>query len=418
MIDCTRPSIRRRVYAGIAVLFFALGVGAAGVKAVVKNLPLDLVTSDGRGYYMFLPTLVVDGDLDFTNQIRDHFGVDFHPALLERRTPTGLVENFYPIGLALSLLPAFLAGHLIALASGGLIAANGYTSPYQLLCFALILFYVYRTLVRMDEMIADRLDMGAGQAMLSCLTIALCTPYCYYAWREPFMVHAVSAFWCTEVAAVALGAVTRPAWFWGWISFCGAMACVCRPTNIHMVPAALTGCYLMARQVGFTGMATTVPWILTAAIPVVAQMLVWKVMGGKYIYYSYGGYTFDFSRPMLFATLFSSNHGLYFWSPILLVASVGLCFCRDVVVRAWGLGGLGLWYANSSWCWWWFGDAFGARSFVELSGLFAIGLAHALQKVSDKPRLVAAMIALSLVYNFVLMALYIGHFIPRGDYLF
>lgn len=81
-----------------------------------------------------------------------------------------------------------------------------------------------------------------------------------------------------------------------------------------------------------------------------------------------------------------------------------------------------LWYLNSSWHMWNFGDAFGGRAFLELSAAFAFGLAWCVDGVTHlrAPQrwAVWALIALTVTNSYILMALYIAHRIPRSDYLF
>src|SRR5205823_2398102 len=120
---------------------------------------------------------------------------------------------------------------------------------------------------------------------------------------------------------------------------------------------------------------------------------------------------------------------LFFWSPLLLIAAGGLawrlargrrqpeplllCFLGSFLL---------LWYANSAWVIWWFGDSFGGRAYLELSGLFVLGLATAFEAVRGAGpwarRALAAGVGAALLYNLVLMGLYITHRIPRSDYLF
>ena len=59
------------LYAATATLLFVLAVAAVSFKK-----DFDLVVSDARCYYVYLPSLVIDGDLDFSNQIREHRGGD------------------------------------------------------------------------------------------------------------------------------------------------------------------------------------------------------------------------------------------------------------------------------------------------------------------------------------------------------
>jgi hypothetical protein len=119
----------------------------------------------------------------------------------------------------------------------------------------------------------------------------------------------------------------------------------------------------------------------------------------------------------LWETLFSSRHGLFFWSPVLLLAVGGLWRTRDRLIRGWMLGGMMLWYANSAWHCWWFGDAFGARAFLELSGLFGTGLALSFACLSGRPRLTATIVVAAVTFNLILMALYISHAVSRDGYL-
>jgi len=405
---------RKQIYSAVAIFFFVVAVGTGMIKAWWLGQPLDLVLSDGRYYYAYLPSVVIDGDFDFTNQIREHWGPDFRPELLEARTPTGLVQNKYPIGLALTLTPAFLVGHVIALASDGWISADGYSWPYQLACLAFLEWLVYRTLIRVDRLLTERLGVPSGPVLVGLVTLALGTPYAYYACRQPFMVHVASAFWCTECVGVA-AMVRSPRWFWVRLSFCGAMALVCRPTNMHLLPVVLAGVWRIVQTVGWRRTLACLPLACTAIVPIGLQMATWKTLGGRWVYYSYGDEGFDWMHPALWETLVSSRHGLFFWSPILALAIVGLIRIRDAFVWCWMLGGLFLWYANSSWHSWWFGDAFGARAFLELSGLFGAGLAALMAAMTTRGR--GGVALASIIFNWVVMVLFIAHVIPHDAYL-
>ncbi len=203
------PAERRWIYATLVGVFCLLAVVVAAGKALMTGQPFNLVTADGQFYYAYLPSVVIDGDLDFSNQIREHWGPDFRPALLDDRTATGQVRNKYPVGLALTLLPGFLLGHLVSLCSGGLFPADGYSIPYQLSCLAVIQFLVWRTLVRADRLMTERLRIPADATLFGLMVLAAGTQYAYYAFREPFMVHAVSGFWCMEVVALASARLSR-----------------------------------------------------------------------------------------------------------------------------------------------------------------------------------------------------------------
>jgi hypothetical protein len=399
---------------GIAALAMATG------KAYVQQQRFDLAVSDGRYYYVYLPSLFADGDLDFSNQIQQHWGPDYSPGLLEERTPIGLVRNKYPIGLALTFLPAFSLGYLLSLLFG--LPADGYAWPCQLACLITVEFLVWRTFVRIDRLLVDHLQVPALPSVMAIVLYALGTPYLYYTCREPFMVHAVSTFWCTEAIYVAITATAKPWRFWPWLVFCTSMAIVCRPTNVHILPVVLMGIVTDWKSVLRDNGLYSLLVSALCAFPVVLQLVTWKQLTGSWLSYSYTGETFDWTHPELVKTLFSSRHGLFFWSPVLLLSMWGLICWNGghsppyrKIVLPWLLGGLLLWYANSAWHCWWFGDAFGGRAFLELSGLLCIGLALAFARIPPWSRL--AICVLSLAFHAGLMALYITRKIPRGDSL-
>jgi hypothetical protein len=427
---------RLRLYAVLVAGFFGLAVLVGRAAGPSEGMRFNLVTSDGRFYYAYLPSLVLDGDLDFTNQIREHWGPEFSPALLETRTARGFVRNKYPIGLALTLLPFFLLAHGAAHALFGLTGSNGfacdgYSPPYQVFCLAGTLALSWLTLALVDRLLVTRFRVrGRSAAAGVCLT-AGGTHLAWYCFREPFMVHAVSLFWCTLVIFLtdrALGEFDARRLSW-WalplLALGTAMAVVCRPTNLFLLP--FLACVLW--RLGATGMVRPalrlLPLILAGGLPVLAQLAVWWHTTGHWVAYTYGQEGFVWSRPALWQTLFSSRHGLLVWSPLLLLALGGvagrlrrggpdrLLVCY---LLAFGI----LWYCNSAWHMWWFGDAFGARAFLELSSLFVLGLALGFDPPRPRPwRLCqAAFVLLAVGYNWMLMWLYFTNAIPHDTYLF
>ena len=130
--------LRLRLYVLVAFGFFLLALAGT-----LRHPEFNFIHADGRAYYVYLPSLILDGDLDFRNQM-ELWRVGFNPLSPDHRSPAGLIFNKYPIGLALSLLPAFLLGHGLALAlhtvTGSPFAApDGFSAPYQCLCLAAIL---------------------------------------------------------------------------------------------------------------------------------------------------------------------------------------------------------------------------------------------------------------------------------------
>jgi hypothetical protein len=408
--------------------------------SVMFKKQFNFVVSDGRGYYVYLPSLVIDGDLDFSNQMREHWGVDFKPELLEQRTPRGLVRNKYPAGMALTLTPSFLAAHALAMTGHALtgspsLAPDGYSIPYQILNLLFIMALGAGSMMLIDRLLTSAFQLDARVTTAAVVIFWLGSHYLYYYFREPFMVHVVAGFWVNATIVLTwelLSAVSQKrlsAWRLFLATIAGSMAIICRPTDIFLLPFAVYFVYRVIRAGFLSSLVRLLPLVAAGLAPLAVQMLVWKQLYGSLLCYSYEGETFHWARPAGWQTLFSSRHGLFFWSPLLLLSVAGVvwrlwrtrlkpepllvCFMASFLI---------LWYCNSSWYCWWFGDAFGARAFLELSGLFVLGLAFTMEAVRRSGRITqrvfASFLVLALAYHFALMGLYVFQRIPRGDYLF
>ncbi len=362
----------------------------------------NVVTSDGRGYYVYLPSFIIDHDLDFSNQILNHWDEDFDEKLLKEKTPTGHLHNRYPIGLSLSIAPAFLITHTIATIFPSIFTPDGYSFIYQFFCLILIQFYGYWTMRLIFIFLTEKIKIDLQTALYSIALYWLGSNYSYYYFREPFMVHVVSNFWVTLSILKTLEKERKTNEF--LIGFSFAMALVCRPTNIFILMPFIQHFLNYKKALG-------------AAVPLILQLLSWKIIYGSYLVnaYEYDHLSFHWTKPKLIETLFSSRHGLFFWSPVFLLSFWGIFEYykkHSTLILKLLIGFLCLWYVNSSWEIWWFGDAFGGRAFIEASLFLILGLSLFLQNKRKNIILV-----FFILYNWILMFLYITHKISRSNYL-
>ncbi|OHE89240.1 MAG: hypothetical protein A3G75_11280 [Verrucomicrobia bacterium RIFCSPLOWO2_12_FULL_64_8] len=368
---------------------------------------------DDNFYYFWLPSAVIDHDLDFSNQLADRTTMDAtvrDAGLAQPRTATGLLPNKYPPGWALASLPFFLAAHVFAPAG-----ATGFEPGYLLAVWAGQLLYAAAGLWLAIKLVR-RLVPGAP-ATTAVLSVWLASPLIYYQTARLSMSHslvftlAVAVFWLAQ--RVEDGDL-RPR-IWVALGFCSALLVATRNVAIVYlaIPAVLAGPRL--RSVKPAG------WLaLGAAVPAAAQLAAWKVLFGSWLVYSYEGERFDFAHPHVAAVLFSPRHGWFYWHPLLLVGIAAFC------VWAWrrrdgraGLVSLGaIIVLNAAWAVWWLGSSFGHRGF-EAATLFAmLGLAVLLRAApagSWLRRIVASGVALAVGWNLVLGALFLTQRISRGD---
>jgi hypothetical protein len=137
----------------------------------------------------------------------------------------------------------------------------------------------------------------------------------------------------------------------------------------------------------------------------------------------------NWGSPYLFSVLFSSNHGLLSWTPILLFALIGLfAFWRSVprVGGAFLLAAIAFYYFIASYPDWAGISSYGSRFFVSLTALFILGLAVFLDRFTRIFRRRGAALAASCVFlacfvfwNAGLMFQWGTHLIPaRGPISF
>jgi hypothetical protein len=91
---------------------------------------------------------------------------------------------------------------------------------------------------------------------------------------------------------------------------------------------------------------------------------------------------FRFASPHLAEVLFSTEKGLFFWSPVLLLAVLGWVTARGWAVSLVTASAIILTvdtYLIASWSDWQFGGSFGHRAFTDSFGLAAIFMASFFQ---------------------------------------
>jgi hypothetical protein len=431
-------SFRQNIYISLGVFFFCFSTALSVVQMNYDGI-FTFIRGDGRAYYIYLPALFIDGDLDFSNELKNPWNLSYHFLNPSDRTDLDYIKNKYPVGLALTITPPFLVAHGISKAVYALtrwqgIKPNGYTVVYQLLCAGFIMALGVLSMIFADILLTGRFRLEGDVVALAVLAYWTGSHYAYYFFREPFMVHMVSAFWVTASIFLVDRMTSRLARNMLLqkdvllLTFSLAMAFLCRPTNVFLIPFLLYILYQLLHRRFFGRLLKLAPLCLLGLLPLVLQMLIWYYTTGHFITYSYGDEEFRWLRPALWQTLFSSRHGLFFWSPLVSFAiiGIGLYIKTDGAMKkpffcCYLLSFLLLWYCNSSWHAWWFGDAFGARAFLELSSFFILGLSLFFNRIRQSPGLLKSIavigMLLCIAYNYLLMALYILSSIPRGDYL-
>ena len=329
---------------------------------------------DGHEYYVLGRSLFFDQDLDLAN---DFAGFGIEPKV----SPEGSVVAHTPIGQGIVWLPAIALAHVATLAArflGADIAADGFSRPYtaavtleSFLCGALCVLLV--------EAKARRRH-GPPLALLVGLAIWIGTPLAFYAVMQPSMSHATSALcgtafvllWlrlreCLDLRAfLALGAAA------------GLMVLV-RTQDVVLLLLPLAD-LLLGRRPGFVrrGLAFLAGPVAALALQLAVWSYLWAGQFMREVQIAGPGRELEIHVKEL---LFSPRHGLFTWTPVWLLAVLGLVRLLARDRRTAGLLLLTFTAAvllNASFHDWWGSEGFGQRRFLGLTALFGLGLGEAL----------------------------------------
>ena len=362
-------------------LLFALAYVTAQVW--FPKPPGRVIDGDALGYYAWLRSVVFDGDINFSNDYRlltDELAEDSGSL-----TPleTGLVPNKWPPGSALLWAPLFLAVTIavgVLNLAGAQIPFDGLALPFKLsVGVAGIAYATAGAWLCYD--LARRI-YPAATAFWATLTLWLGGPLLYYSLVSPTYSHATSLF------AVALFALvwyrTRDRDDLRRFVLLGALAGLAglirsQDLIILIVPGIELLAGIWERRWSLAAACVRLAVVGVACTVVLApQLWAWQVIYGTPVLNPHGGGSFfEWTRPAILQTLFSMRQGLVSWTPVVLLAALGLPWLvrRDRLLGWIAVVTLFLaLYVNAAAVMWWGGHGFGGRRFVSYMPFLVVGL--------------------------------------------
>ena len=360
------------------------------------------VRGDGVGYYAFARAPLIQHNLDFSDDYR-HANESFRGQRIDEngqprsffRTSTGHLENHFTVGPAILWTPFLLVAHagvLLARGLGSSVAADGFSAPYRIAMALGTAIYGFLGLLLAFRL--ARRYVEERWALLATLAIWWASSLPIYMYFNPSWSHAHSSF------AVALFL-----WYWQetgssrslaqWVILAlitGLMLNVYYPNAIVLVVLAVEALrqyYLVLRRDSSLPSESIphVPALLLrhSIFAMVLLVCLLPTFTTRYLIYGSAfesGYIplrdWNWFSPRFLAVLFSSNHGLLSWTPILVLAIVGLFIFWRWQRRAGTpfLAAFLAFYLFISCYPDWAGiSSYGNRFFVSLTSLFILGIA-------------------------------------------
>ena len=407
-----------RVCASVYAAFLvAMLVGSAAVlgASLVVGGSAQLIASDGKQYYAWCRSILLDGDIDFANDYAVLYPPDPPPPEASESTPTGRLVNKYPVGLAILQIPGFLAGHLgaavLRLPQDGVSVAYQVAVCLWLAVFALVgLWLLFRATRRMEG--------TPSVALLVCMASAVATNAVHYVAKEPGMAHAAGmALICGVVydifrARVSQGSVKLGrAFLWGCLL---GLLLLLRNSNLFVFPFIAGLLHhrgtLRFRVLAAIGAGTALVGLL--------QPLSLYLLWGELRLSTYPSEGFTGGINGLWQTLCGHRHGLFIYHPwymvLLIFTTMGLFKQKARSVSAAALVSFALLVlANGLWHCWWFGDSFGNRAFVEILPILSIAAIATLSCMRDSRKRVAGLSGVLAFCCLLNMYLWAGYLLQR-----
>jgi hypothetical protein len=411
----------------------------------LATLPLanPWVRGDGVGYYAYVRAPLIEHNLDFTHDYQaanrsfreDRVDASGQPLEIFR-TRTRHLNNHFTVGPAILWAPFLVVAHagvLIARAMGSGIAADGFSAPYRYAMAIGTCFYGFLSLL-ISFRLARKYTTPLW-AFMACVAIWWGSSLPVYMYFNPSWSHAHSAFtvalflWYWDATRegrsvlqwVILGLVTGLMLNVYYANLMVAIVLVVEGVRQYSAilrrkewKAALdlTKKYLLF---GFVVCAALFPTFLSR----------WIVYGGPFE----TGYLrlrdFLWSSPALVEVLFSANHGLLAWTPLLAISLLGiglLAWKRPEVGVPLAAASVGFYLFFALYPDWAGISSYGNRFFVSLTAIFIVGLGVALERFATlfrRERLAkmgsAAILGVFVLWNLGLIYQWGTHLIPaRG----
>ena len=382
IISKTLELFERRPYVVIVTIGIMFSLSYVMAMTLFPRAHGRVIDGDGNQYYAYVRSMVFDADFNFVNDYQLLYGSEDGGVWTTTRTSTGHAINLMSIGPALLWLPAFLMAYAATWAInlfGAQVPLDGIALPFQLSVGLAGIVYA-TTGICLCFRVAKHL-FTTESAFWAVLVTWLASPAIYYSLSAPAYSHATSLF------AVALfvhswhrtrgqGELTR----YLLLGVLAGLVALVRWQDaiIVLLPLTESAYGLLTKKTTFAATAQRLGIMAAVmALTFTPQIQAWHAIYGELLLTPQGSDFMRWTNPQVLSVLFSWNHGLFSWTPGLLVAVCGLYWLgKHDAVLAWS-SSLVLFtaiYVNASVEDWWAGEAFGARRFISYSILFTIAL--------------------------------------------
>ncbi len=320
------------IYQYFIILFlFSVSVYVLGVLRVKS-----IFWGDSLYYYAYTRSIVVDHDIDFSNQ--SYHSVLGFPNPVEFSPVTGKITNKFSPGTAVFWIPGFVIGHVLSylgnivghilgflsleqqwfLTDGNGILSQFFVAISALLYSILGIWFLFKTL---------QVWFTTKTSTVAAALLFFCTQLFYYTTMDPVNSHSVS-FFLSSFLLYQFSTVLKTKSTWKNVIPMGITAgCLILVRNqdiVVIVPVLLA--LLFAETESIMNRLNWITLYLGSAfvifsIQIYVTLTLFGVLGSPYLI---RGESLNWFNPDFFRVLFSLENGLFFFAPILCVSFIFL----------------------------------------------------------------------------------------------
>lgn len=376
-----------------------------------------LVRGDGVSYFAYLRSMVIDGDLQFANEYRyadpdqleniERYGGFDSQYMI---TASGHFRNQQSVGPALLWSPAYLLTHLAVKVANNFsanIVADGFSPPYL---WAIALSTAIYGLIGLYLLfLIGRKLYGEKISFVATVIIWLGTAVPVYLYFQPSMSHGHSVFILSLLFYLLFNSDYSQELQLKRIFIIGLVAGMAVTVYyVNAIPAlALLLCYYLSK--GFykkllnnygRGLLLLIAGGLVGLAP---HLISKKIIYGSFFKTGYEWQPWYFGSPKILQVLFSPLHGLFSWTPIVLLACLGWYLLAKKDKRlaiSFTLGFCFFLYLIAAFYTWHGISSFSNRFFISLTPFFFLGIAAILNRFKGiKLKLLYLGYALLVLWN-------------------
>lgn len=401
----------KRLKTSSNITIIAIGIIVTMVSSNInwgRNYWKNILESDAKGYYSYLPAIFIYQDLNFSffDKIEKEKYPNKNTFYDYRSSFNGKVINKYYAGTALAQMPFFLMAHSLSYLTGN--ETDGYSKLYMIFVNLAAIFYLLSGLIFMNGILKNFELSDRNRAIVLFVSV-FGTNLFYYTIGECGMSHVYSfAFVSMFAYYIQQFFNTHHNRYLYYIAFALGMVVFIRPINVLVLSFVpfLAGGFPMLKD-GLKAMFLKPLNLLLAVLLFLGiafiQLCIYKISTGSFFVYSYLDEGFNFTNPQIINILFSYKKGLFLYTPVYLVSLFGLYYLYNkdkAQFLFWIVPFVSIVFVFSSWWNWYYGGSFSSRVFVEFIPFFMILLGLLLHFSVSK---IKKWIVLSVLFLLVLI---------------